>query len=107
MQNLCSIVKRLHSSWKASPVSVLHWDGKLMSTLAGGGTEERLPTLVSGEAGTKLLGVPALPELEQGEAVGRLIAEATVGMLQQWDCEDCIKGMCFDTTASNTGKNNH
>ena len=35
------------------------------------------------------------------------VAEATVGMLQQWDCEDCIKGMCFDTTASNTGKNNH
>ena len=75
-----------------------------MSTLAGGGTEERLPVLVSGEGGTKLLGVPALPELEEGDAVGRLIAEATVGMLQQWDCQDCIKGMCFDTTASNTGK---
>ena len=47
--------------------------------------------------------MPALPELEGG-AVGRLIAEATAGMLQQWDSQDCIKGICFDTTASNTGK---
>ena len=75
-----------------------------MTTLDGGGTEERLPVLLSGESGTKLLGVPALPPLQEGDAVGRLIAEATVGLLQQWKCCDFCRGMCFDTTASNTGE---
>ena len=85
-------------------MSVVHWDGKLMTTLDGGRTAERLPVLLSGESGTKLLGVPALPPLQEGDAVGRLIAEATVGLLQQWNCCDFVRGMCFDTTASNTGK---
>ena len=75
-----------------------------MTTLDGGRTAERLPVLLSGESGTKLLGVPALPPLQEGDAVGRLIAEATVGLLQQWNCCDSVRGMCFDTTASNTGK---
>ena len=74
-----------------------------MSTLAGGRKEERLPVLLSGEGGTKLLGVPALPELEKGDSMGRLIAEASLALLQQWDCCESVKAMCFDTTASNTG----
>ena len=103
IQNACRITEKLQASWKPDVVSVVHWDGKLMMTLDGGRTEERLPVLLSGENGTKLLGVPALPQLQEGDAVGRLIAEATVGLLQEWNCSESVRGMCFDTTASNTG----
>ena len=40
---------------------VVHWDGKLMASLDYKDTDDRLPVLVSGVNGTKLLGVPALP----------------------------------------------
>ena len=38
------------------------------------------------------------------EGIGVLIAEATTELLEEWGCADCIVGMVFDTTSSNTGK---
>ncbi|RXG72887.1 hypothetical protein Avbf_02828 [Armadillidium vulgare] len=46
---------------ESSPKMVVHWDGKLMATLDSKDTDDRLPVLVSGVNGTKLLGVPPLP----------------------------------------------
>ncbi|RXG61615.1 hypothetical protein Avbf_14231, partial [Armadillidium vulgare] len=40
---------------------VVHWDGKLIATQDSKDTDDRLPVLVSGFNGTKLLGVPPLP----------------------------------------------
>ena len=74
-----------------------------MSTLDGAKKEERLPVLLSGIGGTKLLGVPALNN-EYGGPMGQHIASATLSLLKQWQCEDSVCGMVFDTTASNTGK---
>ena len=45
----------------------------------------------------KLLGVPAFPYLSN-ERAGTLIAEATVDLIQDWECEEYKSGMVFDTT---------
>ena len=73
-----------------------------MDILDGGGKEERLPILLSGLGETKLLGVPALPH-KSSENAGFIIAKATCEVIEEWDCADCIAGMVFDTTSSNTG----
>ena len=64
--------------------------------------EERLPILLSGVGGVKLLGVPTLP-YKSTEKAGPLIAEATRNLLEEWDCAENVTGMVFDTTVSNTG----
>lgn len=48
----------------------------------------------------QLLGVPPL---QSGE--GKSQARAVYDALQSWNIEDKVQGMCFDTTASNTGSN--
>ena len=94
----------MKDGWQAPAVGMLHWDSKQLSMLDGGGVEERLPVLLSGAGGTKFLGAPALPPLD-GRPVGDLIADAALGCADQWNCKDCIIGMVFDTTSSNTGMN--
>lgn len=79
---------------------ILHWDGKMMDDLTGPGRErvDRLPILVSGQDVTKLLSVP---KLHDGTAV--TMTRAVVDTVDEWGLRDKIKGLCFDTTASNTG----
>ena len=90
---------KLHS-WTPPAVSLVHWDGKLMSTLDGAGTEERVPVLLSGQGGVKLLAVPALPsDTPMGQATAQVTSEA----LQQWHASDSVAGIVFDTTSVNTG----
>ncbi|XP_049316692.1 uncharacterized protein LOC125779392 [Bactrocera dorsalis] len=80
---------------------VVHWDGKLLANLFQKECAERLAALVSkGDCEQQqLLGVP---ELEN--STGASQAEAVSGSLKEWDIGDKIVGMCFDTTASNTGR---
>ena len=59
---------------------------------------EHITVLLSHRSGTKLLGTP----LEQG--TGRDQAEAIKHILNAWNLEEQSVAMCFDTTASNTGK---
>ena len=94
--------EKVKEAWTPPPAGVLHCDGKLMATLDGGGKEERLPVLISGDGGTKLLGVPQLPPAEPLQ-VGEHIAAAAVGLVKEWAAEDSIVGMCFDTTNVNSG----
>lgn len=98
--NIADLIKL---EWRPSPVLSLHWDGKLMATLDGTDKEERLPVLVSGIKGVKMLGVPVV-EHKKGEKIGPKIAKASVGLLDSWECGNSIKAMVFDTTAANTGK---
>lgn len=79
---------------------ILHWDGKMMNDLTGPGRErvERLPILVSGQDVMKLLSVP---KLQDGTAP--TMTQAVVNAIDEWGLRDRIKGLCFDTTASNTG----
>ena len=96
------IVENIKSDWTPPRIGLLQWDGKLMHTLDGFCKEERLPVLISGIGGSKLLGVPAISS-KSSDSAGKLIAQATVPLLEEWDCKDCVIGMVFDTTASNTG----
>ena len=99
-----SISVQIKAEWESSPTLALHWDGKLMSTLEGTGQEERLPILVSGKCGVKLLGVPVVQSKKgDKDKVGPKIADASVDLLIDWDCAEKVKSMVFDTTALNTG----
>ncbi|KAG7166435.1 hypothetical protein Hamer_G005536, partial [Homarus americanus] len=76
---------------------LLHWDGKLLpdvqNTIAS-----RIAIVVTFNGQEKLLGVPK-KERETGEAQ----AEACLEAIKSWNVEKLVKGLVFDTTASNTG----
>ena len=101
-----SISETVASEWQAPPTALVHWDGKKMDTLDGGGKEERLPVLVSGGGNTKMLGTAALPPKDPDTPMGTLIADAVVGVLEEWAVDQNVVGMGFDTTSVNTGKGN-
>lgn len=79
---------------------ILHWDGKIMDDFTGPGREriDRLPILVSGQNVVKLLSVP---KLHDGTAV--TMSRAVIESMDEWKLRSRIKGLCFDTTASNPG----
>ena len=85
--------------------SIVHWDGKLLPDVTGEATNnvDRLPVLLSSlvDGTTKLLGVPKL-----ASGSGRAAADAVYEHIKSWKCESMVIGMCFDTTASNTGRLN-
>ena len=97
-----TIAQKIKSDWVPPGIGLLHWDGKLMETLDGASKEERLPVLLSGIGGTKLLGVPAIQSTNP-EPMGKQIAVHTVALLVEWNCKDSVCGMVFDTTSTNTG----
>lgn len=66
--------------------------------MTGDDKVERLPIVVTSNGVDKLLGVP---KLENG--TGRIIADAVFAAITDWNIKERIQGMCFDTTASNTG----
>ena len=93
--------QHIKESYEAT-TSVVHWDGKLIPDVIGSASLiDRLPVLVTSavDSDTKLLGVPALLS-----GTGKDTAAAVLQQLQSWHCESFIIGMCFDTTASNTGR---
>ena len=79
---------------------ILHWDGKIMDDFTGPGREhiDRLTILVSGQNVVKLLSVP---KLYDGTAA--TISQTVTETMDEWGLRSRIKGLCFDTTASNTG----
>ena len=98
-----SLANKIKESWVPPTVGVLHWDGKLMDTLDNEfAVEERLPILLSGSGGVKLLGVPTLAH-KSTDKTGPMIAKAAKDLLDEWSCAEVVIGMVFDTTSSNTG----
>ncbi|ESN96879.1 hypothetical protein HELRODRAFT_178679 [Helobdella robusta] len=79
----------------------VHWDGKLLLDLTGNQKVDRLPIVVAGAGVEKLLSVP---KLESG--TGERQATAVHECLLEWNLEESVKALVFDTTASNTGKKN-
>ena len=83
--------------------SIVHWDGKLLPDVSGGEYDQvdRLPVLLSSleDGSNKLLGVP---KLHSGS--GKAAADAVFHELSSWECTSHVIGMCFDTTAANTGR---
>ena len=77
---------------------IVHFDGKFLSD-ADGGKSDRLAVVVSGVGTEKLLGIPKIPE-----SSGQSMATAILKLLEDWpQVLPCVTGLCFDTTAANTG----
>ena len=68
--------------------------------LTGLGRErvDRLPILAAGHHVVKLLSVPKLRD-----GTTATISQAIVQTIDEWGIRDCIRGLSFDTTASNSG----
>ena len=82
--------------------AIVHWDGKLLS--ANNNTDhrvERLPIVVTSENLEQLI---AVPKLER--STGREQAMSVCNALQDWGLPTIVEAICFDTTASNTGRFN-
>jgi hypothetical protein len=77
---------------------LLHWDTKLLPGLTRTEKVDRVAVLVTGEDHEILLGVPPV-----FSSTGTAQADACLGLLREQGLEENIRGIVFDTTASNTG----
>ena len=103
VESVVNIATKIKESWEPPKRGILHWDGKLMDTLDNEyAVEDRLPVLLSGVGGVKLLGVPALPHKSTDKS-GPQLAKLAKDLLDEWECAGNVVGMVFDTTSSNTG----
>lgn len=93
--------KYIRDSFSPDVPLIAHWDSKLMPDLDGSGKVDRLAIIVSGEDTSKLLKVPKLHS-----GTGSEMAQAVYDCLQEWNITEQVQGFSFDTTASNTGKDN-
>lgn len=84
-----------------SSILVVHWDGKLLPATVGVETVDRLAIIVTYDGEEKLLGVPGI-----STSSGADQAQAVYETLEKWSIVDRVQAMCFDTTASNTGRLN-
>ncbi|KYM98193.1 hypothetical protein ALC62_11109 [Cyphomyrmex costatus] len=93
------IANDLKENLQVAAFLVVHWDGKLLpDDIFKFKKVDRLPVVISGLDTEQLLGVP---KLDSG--TGKKQSESVVEMLNEWNVEDRVKALCFDTTPSNTG----
>ncbi|ESO05801.1 hypothetical protein HELRODRAFT_171475 [Helobdella robusta] len=76
---------------------LVHWDGKIMNDDPHSRTD-RLAVVVTGCNVEKILGIVKI-----ASSTALTQANATFQLLKLWDVSEDIIGMCFDTTAANTG----
>jgi len=78
---------------------VLHWDSKILPDIKDGRESvERIAVLVSADGKEKLLGIPKVMS-----GTGENIARVCMDLVKEHGMEERVKGLSFDTTASNTG----
>ena len=95
------ISNRLKDNFCLGAALTVHWDGKLLPDLTGKELVDCLPVLVSG---LNTFHLPSVPKLvsETGEAQ----AGAVHQLLDDWGLKYLVRALCFDITATNTGKIN-
>lgn len=79
---------------------VIHWDGKMLQDLIGRTMVERIAVLASYNGTSKFLGAPKVLS-----SSGANISDVVYQKVVEWGIADQVKGISYDTTASNTGKN--
>jgi hypothetical protein len=79
----------------------VHWDGKLLYDANDDKKVDRLSISVTGYKVNKFL---SCPKLLSGTGLNQ--ANAVYNALNEWGIIDNVRGMCFDTTSSNTGSRN-
>jgi hypothetical protein len=98
-QQRVQFVKDFKNKFPVDVTVVIHWDGKLMEDLTSNQHIDRLPVIATGEGISQLLGVPKI-----ASGTGEAQAVAVKRLLDEWNLSDRVGALCFDTTASNTGK---
>ncbi|XP_074109348.1 uncharacterized protein LOC141534110 [Cotesia typhae] len=88
----------LKDNFKAHDKYVVHWDGKILNDISESKFVDRLPIILTAFGTEQLLGVP---KMNSGSAENQ--TATILSTLNQWGIISCIKAMCFDTTAINTG----
>ena len=78
---------------------VVHIDTKIMAKGPNGKTEDRLAITVTGNNNEQLLGVPAI-----SNGTGKETAEGTFKKLMEFNIDDHVKAISYDTTATNSCK---
>ena len=98
MVNRINAAAEERSTIAADMPLLLHWDGKLLPDFSGNKTEnvDRVAILVTRNGTEKLLA-----KIHRG--TGEAQANACLGLIDEWGLKSQIKGLVFDTTASNTG----
>ena len=83
---------------------VVHLNGNLLEDITGNEVVNCLPVVISGSGFIQLIGVPKLDCRTDREIAGVVHQALLIGNCQITDRKliDKVKGMCFDTTASNT-----
>lgn len=88
-------------SFQPETILTIHWDSKLMCDLVGVERVDRLAIIASTMGEEKLIGIPKITS-----GTGESMAKAIYDIIVEWDIKRVTQGMCFDTTASNTGQFN-
>ena len=101
LETIQKISEKIAENWVPPSIAIIHWDGKLVDTADKTNKVERLPILLSGIGGIKLLGVPAIPY--KSSSAGEKIAQASLELIKIWDCAKSLRGMVFNITSPNTG----
>jgi len=94
-----AIAAQIQTDFDSQFPLIVHWDGKLISDIVGTETVDRLPVIVTSNGQSQLLAVPKLPS-----GTGEAQANAIFAVLREWNLQEKVQGMCFDTTSSNTGQ---
>lgn len=90
--------KSLQEEFKPEVPLILHFDGKLLPDPEGG-RSDRLAIVVTGMGLEKILSVPSIPA-----GTGVAMGGAILKVLEEWpQVKPWLAGLCFDTTAANTG----
>lgn len=86
---------------KQGSIMILHFDGKIVKEYTKGKklTRDRLAVSVNCEGEDTLLGIPPCIN-----STGECQTEKIIEVLESYGLKNEIKGLVFDTTASNTGK---
>jgi len=93
-----TLAAAVRQSFQPTVPLVAHFDGKLLANPVGP-KRDCLPIVVSGLDVEKLLGIPMLPV-----GTGVMMGNKVVEFVRDWPgVEEHLAGLCFDTTASNTG----
>lgn len=97
--NRCKIAAQIKGNFTTQNPVCVHWDGKLLRDLIDNNkTVDRLPVIISGIFGDKMLGVP---KIQSGTGLNQALT--VYQLLQEWNLLDVVSAFCFDTTAANTG----
>ena len=95
------MAKEIKENFKPPTRCIVHFDGKMLSELDGD-FGDHLAVMLSGNSDQcrrgKLLSAKLIKD-----GTGESQAKEVISSLESWSATECVVGMCFDTTSSNTG----